>query len=66
MRGRRHLTVADLLPLSALRDGGQPAEGRRHMHVFRHSIAVHFMNEGVDSADVKDWLATGASPPPSP
>ena len=26
------------------------------MHVFRHSIAVHFMNEGVDSADVKDWL----------
>lgn len=31
-------------------------EDRRNVHVFRHSIAVHFMNEGVDSADVKDWL----------
>jgi integrase len=29
---------------------------RRHVHVFRHSIAVHFMNEGLDSSDVKDWL----------
>lgn len=31
-------------------------ENRRHVHVFRHSIAVHFMNEGLDSSDVKDWL----------
>jgi type 1 fimbriae regulatory protein FimB len=41
---RRYATAANL------------PEGRRHVHVFRHSIAVHFMNEGVDSADVKDWL----------
>jgi integrase len=31
-------------------------ENRRHVHVLRHSIAVHFMNEGLDSSDVKDWL----------
>jgi integrase len=41
---RRYATAAEL-----------PSD-RRHVHVFRHSIAVHFMNEGVDSADVKDWL----------
>lgn len=41
---RRYATAANL------------PEGRRNVHVFRHSIAVHFMNEGVDSADVKDWL----------
>ncbi len=34
---------------------GLPAN-RRHVHVFRHSIAVHFMNEGLDSSDVQDWL----------
>ncbi len=41
---RRYATAAEL-PID-----------RRNVHVFRHSIAVHFMNEGVDSADVKDWL----------
>ena len=41
---RRYATAANL------------PEGRRNVHVFRHSIAVHFMNEGIDSADVKDWL----------
>jgi site-specific recombinase XerD len=29
---------------------------RRHVHVFRHSIAVHLMNAGLDIADVRDWL----------
>jgi len=43
-RFRAYATAADL-----------PAN-RRHVHVFRHSIAVHFMNEGLDSSDVKDWL----------
>jgi integrase/recombinase XerD len=43
-RFRAYATAADL------------PENRRHVHVFRHSIAVHFMNEGLDSSDVKDWL----------
>jgi integrase len=43
-RFRRYATAANL------------PENRRHVHVFRHSIAVHFMNEGFDSLDVKDWL----------
>lgn len=43
-RFRAYATAADL-PIN-----------RRHVHVFRHSIAVHFMNEGLDSSDVKDWL----------
>jgi integrase len=43
-RFRAYATTADL------------PENRRHVHVFRHSIAVHFMNEGLDSSDVKDWL----------
>lgn len=30
--------------------------GRRHVHVLRHSIAVHLMNAGLDIADVRDWL----------
>ena len=29
---------------------------RRHVHVLRHSIAVHLMNAGLDIADVRDWL----------
>lgn len=29
---------------------------RRHIHVLRHSIAVHLMNAGLDLADVRDWL----------
>lgn len=29
---------------------------RRHVHVLRHSIAVHFMNAGSDVSDVQDWL----------
>jgi site-specific recombinase XerD len=29
---------------------------RRHVHVLRHSIAVHLMNAGWDLADVQDWL----------
>ena len=29
---------------------------RRHVHVLRHSIAVHLMNAGLDLADVRDWL----------
>jgi integrase/recombinase XerC/integrase/recombinase XerD len=28
----------------------------RHVHVLRHSIAVHLMNVGWDVADVQDWL----------
>ena len=32
------------------------AEERRHVHVLRHSIAVHMMNAGLDVADVQDWL----------
>ena len=36
-------------------DAGLPEE-RRHVHVLRHSIAVHLMNEGLDVADVQDWL----------
>jgi len=43
-RFRAYATAADL------------PEHRRHVHVFRHSIAVHFMNEGLDASDVKDWL----------
>jgi integrase len=43
-RFRDYATAADL------------PENRRHTHVFRHSIAVHFMNEGLDTSDVKDWL----------
>jgi len=36
-------------------EAGLPEE-RRHVHVLRHSIAVHLMNEGLDVADVQDWL----------
>lgn len=43
-RFRAYATAADL------------PTNRRHVHVFRHSIAVHFMNEGLDSSDVQDWL----------
>ncbi|HKS21829.1 MAG TPA: tyrosine-type recombinase/integrase [Thermoanaerobaculia bacterium] len=32
------------------------SEDRQHVHVLRHSIAVHMMNEGLDVADVQDWL----------
>ncbi len=28
----------------------------RHVHVLRHSIAVHLMNAGWGAADVQDWL----------
>lgn len=31
-------------------------EDKRHVHVLRHSIAVHLMNAGSDVADVQDWL----------
>ena len=34
---------------------GLPEE-RQHVHVLRHSIAVHLMNEGMDVADVQEWL----------
>jgi len=36
-------------------EAGLPEE-RQHVHVLRHSIAVHMMNAGLDVADVQDWL----------
>ena len=29
---------------------------KQHVHILRHSIAVHLMNAGWDLADVQDWL----------
>ena len=34
---------------------GLPEE-KQHVHILRHSIAVHLMNAGLDLADVQDWL----------
>jgi site-specific recombinase XerD len=34
---------------------GLPAE-KQHVHILRHSIAVHLMNAGLDLSDVQDWL----------
>ena len=34
---------------------GFPVE-KQHVHILRHSIAVHLMNAGWDLADVQDWL----------
>lgn len=36
-------------------EAGLPRE-HRHVHVLRHSIAVHLMNAGWGAADVQDWL----------
>ena len=35
---------------------GELPEDRWHVHVLRHSIAVHLMNASWDLADVQDWL----------
>jgi len=32
------------------------SQENRHVHVLRHSIAVHLMNAGWSAADVQDWL----------
>ncbi|HET7436880.1 MAG TPA: tyrosine-type recombinase/integrase [Thermoanaerobaculia bacterium] len=61
LRGLRHrpnpLSVALIYQLFrhyATRAG--ISEDRRHVHVLRHSVAVHMMNAGFDAADVQDWL----------
>lgn len=56
-RGRRPLSPSTIYQRfrEYARQAGLPQE-HQHVHVLRHSIAVHLMNAGWGAADVQDWL----------